>query len=86
MTSLPVAIPAAGADAPPRSNGELVFSEPWEGRAFGMCVALLERRGLTWDDFRPHLAAQIAAGGDRAYYESFVLALEDFVAALPGDP
>ena len=25
-----------GPAAPPRSNGELVFAEPWEGRAFGL--------------------------------------------------
>ena len=24
----------------PRPNGELVFSTPWEGRAFGIAVAL----------------------------------------------
>ena len=32
----------AGAAAPPRSNGELVFAEPWESRAFGMAVTLAD--------------------------------------------
>ena len=41
-----------GPAAPPRSNGELVFAAPWQARAFGICVAVLEREGLGWDDFR----------------------------------
>ena len=32
----------AGDVALPRKNGELVFAEPWEGRAFGIAVALKE--------------------------------------------
>ena len=28
----------AGPAAPPRDNGELVFAQPWESRAFGMAV------------------------------------------------
>ncbi|HVM08372.1 MAG TPA: hypothetical protein VM345_07920 [Acidimicrobiales bacterium] len=82
MSALPVAVPHEGADAPPRNNGELVFAEPWEGRAFGLCVALLQERRLRWDDFRPHLVAAIAADAGRPYYESLVVALDEFVAAL----
>ncbi len=29
-----------GATALPRKNGELIFSEPWEGRVFAMAIAL----------------------------------------------
>ena len=29
-----------GSAALPRKNGELVFEAPWEGRAFGIAVAL----------------------------------------------
>ena len=29
----------------PRNNGELVFEEPWQGRALGMGVVVLERTG-----------------------------------------
>ena len=36
-----------GPAAPPRSNGELVFAEPWESRAFGMAVTLYEAGVLT---------------------------------------
>ena len=28
----------------PRSNGELIFDAPWEGRAFGLAVALNDDR------------------------------------------
>ena len=38
---------ALTADAPlPRKNGELVFEEPWQGRALGMGVVALERTGV----------------------------------------
>ena len=30
----------AGAAALPRKNGELVFDEAWQGRIFGMTVAM----------------------------------------------
>jgi hypothetical protein len=71
-----------GVAAPPRSNGELVFDAPWQGRAFGMCVALLDDRGLGWDAFRPHLIAATQADPDAPYYDRFAIALEGFVAAL----
>jgi hypothetical protein len=32
-----------GPVAPPRSNGELVFAEPWESRAFAAALALYEQ-------------------------------------------
>lgn len=50
-----------GAAALPRKNGELVFAAPWEGRAFGMAVALSEARRCEWEDFRQRLIAEIAA-------------------------
>lgn len=71
-----------GPAAPPRRNGELTFDAPWQARAFGMCLALLERESLEWTDFRPHLVAAIAADDERDrhdYYDSFAVALEDFV-------
>ena len=45
----------------PRSNGELVFSAPWESRAFGMAVALHEQGAYDWDAFRDRLVAEIGA-------------------------
>lgn len=83
---MPVEPDAAGAAAPPRSNGELVFEEPWQARAFALCVTLLERDGLGWDAFRPHLVHAIAADPGAAYYASFVAALEAFVADRIAQP
>ena len=74
-------IETTGPTAPPRRNGELVFDAPWEGRAFGMAVALLEREGLAWDDFRPHLVRAIEADPEHTYYEQLAVALDAFVAA-----
>ena len=82
MTDLPVALDPGDVVAPPRSNGELVFDAPWQGRAFGLCVALLDTHGMDWDDFRPHLVAAIAERPADPYYDRFVVALERFVAAL----
>ena len=66
----------------PRRNGELVFEAPWESRAFGMVAAYLETSGLGWEHFRRHLIASIAADGqDTPYYESWVHALEEMLAA-----
>lgn len=66
----------------PRKNGELVFEAPWESRAFGTVAAYLDTTGLGWDHFRPHLIAAIAEGtGNTPYYESWVHALEDMLAA-----
>ena len=45
--------------APPRRNGELIFNEPWEGRAFGMAVALSERGCYRWEEFRSRLIQTI---------------------------
>jgi hypothetical protein len=75
-------IDTSGPAAPPRRNGELVFEAPWQGRAFGICVAVLEREGLGWDAFRPHLVAAIAADPDADYYDAFGLALDAFLTGL----
>src|SRR5437660_112812 len=44
-----------GDSALPRDNGELVFAAPWEARAVAMAVALVDRLGLPWDEFRTRL-------------------------------
>jgi nitrile hydratase accessory protein len=71
-----------GAVAPPRSNGELVFAAPWEGRAFALAVAVVKHAGLPWDAFRLRLIAAIASEPDRPYYESWAAALEALVVGL----
>ena len=55
-----VADPDAQA-APPRANGELVFEEPWESRAFGLAVALHDAGVVDFEDFRARLIAEIGA-------------------------
>jgi len=71
------------AAALPRDNGELVFEEPWQGRALGMGVVALQRSDSTWEDFRVHLVRAIAARPQRpgetaatAYYAAWLDALE----------
>jgi len=76
-----IEVDTSGPTAPPRRNGELVFDAPWEGRAFGLCLAVLEREGLGWDDFRPHLVAAIADAPDHTYYEQLAVALDAFLTA-----
>ena len=70
-----------GAAALPRDNGELVFAAPWEGRSLAMAVALVEKLGLEWDEFRQRLVRAIADDRERPYYESWACALEDLVVA-----
>jgi nitrile hydratase accessory protein len=76
-----------GPAAPPRSNGELVFSEPWESRAFGMAVTLYEAGAFTWPQFQAALIARIAdweavpaENKDWNYYRHWLGALEDVLA------
>ena len=73
-----------GQGALPRKNGELVFEEPWQGRVFGMAVALHERGLYEWEEFRRTLIARIAAaearGGPFVYYEIWLETFEDVLA------
>lgn len=79
---------ALGAETPlPRDNGELVFEEPWQGRALGMGVVALQRTGASWTEFRRHLVAAIAARRQAegeseatAYYAAWLDALEALLA------
>jgi nitrile hydratase accessory protein len=72
-----------GEAAPPRDNGELVFAEPWESRAFGVAVALSEREAFEWERFRQELISEIGSwqGGDWSYYERWLAALEHVLLA-----
>lgn len=48
-----------GPGAPPRRNGELAFTEPWESRAFGLALALDAAGVIDWEAFRQQLIATI---------------------------
>lgn len=70
-------LPTEGKGAPPRDNGELLFSEPWEATAFGIAVGLSDQKSYEWEFFRQRLIEKIAdANGCEAYYESWAKALE----------
>ncbi len=66
--------------AVPRKNGEMVFAAPWEGRVFGMAVALSDEQHYDWNDFRDRLVAEIAAaeqhGDTSGYYERWLASFE----------
>lgn len=74
-----------GIEALPRKNGELVFDELWEGRVFGMAVALNDLGLYPWRAFRDQLVERIAeadAVEDPAtYYERFLDAFERLAIA-----
>ena len=82
-------LPEEGPAAPPRSNGELVFEAPWEGRLFGLTLAMIEAQAFTWKEFQAELVAEIkgwerahrAAGSDYAYYKRWLAAFERTLAA-----
>jgi len=92
LTSVPVALSdvdrALATVAPlPRSNGELVFDEPWQGRALGMAVVVLARSGISLVEFSRYLAGAIAGHGydpgepaATAYYTAWLDALEQALA------
>jgi nitrile hydratase accessory protein len=67
-----------GGAAVPRKNGELVFNAPWEGRVFGMAVALNEKGAYPWDAFRSQLVEKIASQPGE-YYESWLAAFESLL-------
>ena len=79
---------ALGIAAPlPRSNGELVFEEVWQGRALGLGVVVLKRTSAQWSEFRDHLVAAIAAhepapreSAATAYYTAWLDAIEALLA------
>jgi nitrile hydratase accessory protein len=68
-----------GEEALPRTNGELVFAAPWEGRAMAMAIGVTQALELPWDEFRLRLIDELAREPQRPYYESWLAALERLV-------
>jgi len=66
-----------GLGALPRSNGELAFDAPWQGRLFGLVVHLCQAGAFEWDEFKVHLIAAIEDSGiddtrdPAVYYRQF---------------
>ena len=69
-----------GEAALPRLNGELVFEEPWESRAFGVALAMNQDGLYQWREFSDRLIDEIAradkAGEDEVYYRRWLAVLE----------
>ncbi len=83
MTGATLQLDVDGPAAPPRSNGELVFAEPWEGRAFGLTMALVHGGVVEYETFRTALIERIraeeadpSAGEEFRYYRCWLAALE----------
>jgi nitrile hydratase accessory protein len=76
-------------DSPPRRNGALHFRQPWEGRAFGLALALSKKGHYEWEAFRQALITSIAeweaehATDDPTwdYYQRWLIALERLAIA-----
>jgi nitrile hydratase accessory protein len=78
------ALDVDGPAAPPRTNGELVFAEPWESRAFGLAMTLADTGAFEWEEFRQALIARIAAWDGAEpyrYYRCWLEALERVLVA-----
>jgi nitrile hydratase accessory protein len=78
---------SAGPAAPPRDNGELVFTAPWQSQAFGVALALHDAGRIDWEDFRQSLIREIAdwqaahpSGDGWNYYECWLRSLERLVS------
>lgn len=67
-----------GPGAPPRDNGELAFTAPWQARTFGMTMALVDVGALDWERFRAALVQEVAAqhAPERGYWGCWARALE----------
>lgn len=70
-------------DSPPRAQGKLFFSQPWQRDVFGLTLALSKQGCFEWEAFREHLIGaigrweQLPCGEQPAwnYYECFLEAL-----------
>ena len=79
-------VPPALADVPflPRDdNNEVVFSAPWEARAFAVVVALHQQGHFTWPEWAECLGEEIAAAAaaddGSQYYQYWLSAAEKLV-------
>ena len=84
----PRVLDGTGPAAPPRKNGELVFDHVWEGRLFGVTMALYDTGAFAWDEFRTLLIAEISdwerthpSGEDYRYYDRWLAAFERLVTS-----
>ena len=76
-----------GLGAPPRANGELIFTAPWQSRLFATTMTLRDRQIIEWETFRQGLISQIGAhettladSADFDYWGCWQRALETVLA------
>jgi nitrile hydratase accessory protein len=90
-SSLPVELDVEGMTAPPRANGELVFTAPWESRAFGLTVSLFAAGLFPWEAFQQELIRSISrweaahdpdGGEPYSYWACWLDATERLLARL----
>ncbi len=79
-----------GRSAPPRNCESLKFDQPWQGRVFGLALALAERKSYPWESFRQSLIGTIGSWDEThapddptwEYYQQWLSALEKLVLDL----
>lgn len=74
----------AGALALPRTAGDVVLAEPWQGRAVALALETVHSLGLPWESFQHQLIVAIADDPHRPYYTSWLVALERLVIEHAG--
>ncbi|MEM8618220.1 MAG: nitrile hydratase accessory protein [Actinomycetota bacterium] len=72
---------ADGPAAPPRANGEVVFTAPWQRRVFATTMAACEAGLVDYEQFRDRLIEQIA-GRDQHGVENYWAAWQDAIETL----
>lgn len=50
----------------PASTGSWYLAAPWEGRAFGMAIALMDGGQYRWEEFRDRLIIEVALAVNQA--------------------
>lgn len=77
--------PLEGIPLPPKGeDDEIVFSNPWEAKAFALVVNLHQQGHFTWPEWAEQLSAEIRAAGNAddgsRYYLLWLTAAEKLVA------
>lgn len=66
---------------PTGATGEPAFQQPWQGRMVAVAIEVVAELGVSWEEFRGRLIEAIDRDPERAYYDSWLVALEGLVAA-----
>lgn len=68
------------------SDGDPVFAEPWEARAFGLVVGAFDQGKFDWKDFQQLLVEEIrhseSQAESRPYYLNWAIAAEKLFETL----